>query len=84
MDKTHLENIIQTLIDDMKQETQEGHFWFWRYMEQICDKENEELYILADLPLLAQVLREKNAETFTQILSLFDSQKTCKLKQLLA
>ncbi|MED3395507.1 hypothetical protein [Bacillus wiedmannii] len=52
-------------------------------MEQICDKENEELYILRDLPLLAMVLKEKNAVPLTDYFGLFDYQSTCKLKRLL-
>ncbi|MCC2536566.1 hypothetical protein [Bacillus paranthracis] len=84
MKKTHLENIIQTLIDNMKQGTQEGHFWFWRYMEQLCDKENDELYILGDLPLLAEVLQETSATSLTEILGLFDVHATQELERLLA
>lgn len=83
MQKQHLRNIIETLEENLDTATQEGNFFFWRYMEQICDKENEELYILRDLSLLAVVLREKDAIPLTDYFGLFDYQATCKLKRLL-
>ncbi|HFJ9299709.1 hypothetical protein Q0N71_06080 [Bacillus thuringiensis] len=45
--------------------------------------ENDDLYVLQDLLLLAEVLYEKNATSLTEILGLFDADAKEELDRLL-
>jgi hypothetical protein len=83
MERSMLENIVDTLIEHINEITQEKYFFFWRYLESCCNSEYEELYILDDLALLAEVLKEKDAHFLIDPIMLYDRLSGQHLERLL-
>ncbi|SFB14164.1 MULTISPECIES: hypothetical protein [unclassified Bacillus (in: firmicutes)] len=72
MNREIVENIVDVLIEHKEGTTQDQEFFFWRYLECCCELAANEVYILDDLALLAEILKEKKAQSLIEPIMLYD------------
>lgn len=72
MNREIVENIVDVLIEHKEGTTDEQEFFFWRYLECCCELAADEVYILDDLVLLAEILKEKRAQSLIEPIMLYD------------
>ncbi len=72
MDRQHMKNLIEMVGEQWELKDGVGEFFFLKYMEQICDRTNTEMYVLEDLELLAEVLEEMDMTYLIETIEIYD------------
>lgn len=84
MNKRHMKNLIEMLGEQWELKDGVGEFFFLKYMEQVCDRTNDEMYILKDLELLAEVLKEMEMTYIIETIEIYDYPSALVLDYLIA
>ena len=84
MHKHELMNLVDTLGEQWKLKDGVGEFFFLKYIEQSCDRSNEELFMLEDLNMLAEVLKKKDMSYLIETIKIHDLHSAQTLVDLIA
>ncbi|MFB4325691.1 hypothetical protein RB298_25555 [Priestia sp. BR_2] len=71
MQQYQIENAVITLIYHCRRPHEINQQIFFKYMENLCDKNNRH-YILEDLQLVASILKKYKMPELASVISLFD------------
>ena len=71
MQQYQIENAVITLIYHCRRPHKINQEIFFKYMENLCDKNNRH-YILEDLQLVADILKKYKMPELVSVISLFD------------
>ncbi|UII55554.1 hypothetical protein LS684_18285 [Cytobacillus spongiae] len=82
MPKQIVTTAVEALIDQFKMKSEADSYLFFRYLEEMCDRTNDEAYILTDLPLLANILLEKDMRCLIDFIALYDFKAAQQLELL--
>ncbi|WKA59961.1 hypothetical protein QWY16_07600 [Planococcus shenhongbingii] len=84
MDKHQMRTLVETLGEQLKLKDGVGEFFYLKYIEQSCDRSNEELFMLEDLNLLAEVLKEMDMSYLIETIKVHDLHSAQILQNLIA
>lgn len=84
VDRQNMKNVIEMLGAQWELKDGVGEFFFLKYMEQVCDRTNVEMYILEDLELLATVLKEMDMTYLIETIEIYDYPSALVLDYLIA
>lgn len=71
MQQYQIENAVITLIYHLRRPHEINQQIFFKYMENLCDKNNC-YYMLGDLQLVANILKKYKIPELVSVISLFD------------
>lgn len=83
MNKQQLKDVIE-MLNAQWEMGEHGEFFFLKYMEQVCDRTNEEMFVLKDLELLAEVLKEMEMTYLVETIEIYDYPSALVLEYLMS
>ncbi|MED4267334.1 hypothetical protein [Priestia megaterium] len=82
MQQYQMKDVVNALIYNLKEASEVNHHIFFKYVEQVCTKNND-YYILGDLQLVADTLKKHDWKELVDVIALFDYKAALQLDVLL-